>query len=282
MARVLPLEEIWTSNTSIPFLVPYGGGVHRRRGGVQLLNTLLTSVLGIPESRLLPYMKSQTSILRIGKLHVVDFRHRNGEDEFLRDNGLFCHYLPPRRMYLKLHTLYNDKLSLDSLVARQQTGLLWISRNAEHNDRQLIGETSLLQQVRELWSKNLGASVTIFGSEPRSLAEMASLFAQSAVVVGVHGAGLSNLIFCKPDTIVVEMTCLQRFCHTVGASTSAALNLTYWSVPLHGRQAHAQKYVSTNHDELLGVLSEIAAKKNSKSKARVLKGMRLSCERARL
>jgi hypothetical protein len=38
-----------------------------------------------------------------------------------------------------------------------------------------------------------------------SVAEQASLFASSAVIVGVHGAALSNLVFCKPGAVVLEI-----------------------------------------------------------------------------
>jgi len=38
-----------------------------------------------------------------------------------------------------------------------------------------------------------------------SIAEQAELFAGSAMVAGAHGAGLSNLVFCEPGTVVLEI-----------------------------------------------------------------------------
>ena len=39
-----------------------------------------------------------------------------------------------------------------------------------------------------------------------TVAEEAALFAGAEVVVGVHGAGLTNMVFCRPGTAVVELT----------------------------------------------------------------------------
>ena len=39
-----------------------------------------------------------------------------------------------------------------------------------------------------------------------SLAETVALFHRSRVVVGTHGAGLGNALFCRNDTVVVELT----------------------------------------------------------------------------
>jgi hypothetical protein len=35
--------------------------------------------------------------------------------------------------------------------------------------------------------------------------DQAAIFAQSAVILGVHGAALSNLVFCSPGTVVLEI-----------------------------------------------------------------------------
>jgi capsular polysaccharide biosynthesis protein len=39
----------------------------------------------------------------------------------------------------------------------------------------------------------------------RSMAEQAAIFAGARAVVGMHGAGLSNLVFCAPGTRVLEL-----------------------------------------------------------------------------
>lgn len=51
-----------------------------------------------------------------------------------------------------------------------------------------------------------------------SVAEQISLFDQSSVVVGPHGAGLSNLVYAEPGTTVIELLSADYF------------NVCYWAV----------------------------------------------------
>lgn len=41
--------------------------------------------------------------------------------------------------------------------------------------------------------------------EELTIQEQASLFNKASVVIGAHGAGLSNTVFCQPDTTVIEL-----------------------------------------------------------------------------
>ena len=41
--------------------------------------------------------------------------------------------------------------------------------------------------------------------EQLSVQEQAELFASASAVVGPHGAGLTNIVFCKPQTKVIEL-----------------------------------------------------------------------------
>jgi capsular polysaccharide biosynthesis protein len=38
-----------------------------------------------------------------------------------------------------------------------------------------------------------------------SLPQQIEAFRRARVVVGAHGAGLTNVLFCRPDTIIVEI-----------------------------------------------------------------------------
>ena len=41
--------------------------------------------------------------------------------------------------------------------------------------------------------------------ETLSVAQQMTLFSQAEAIVGAHGSGLANLVFCSPGTAVVEM-----------------------------------------------------------------------------
>ena len=74
---------------------------------------------------------------------------------------------------------------------------LYISRGkAAH--RKVINEAEI-----EAYLHSLGFESVLL--EALTVAEQASTLNSARVVVAPHGAGLTNLVFCRPDTIVIEM-----------------------------------------------------------------------------
>ncbi|MGN7358662.1 glycosyltransferase family 61 protein [Paenibacillus sp. SAF-054] len=64
--------------------------------------------------------------------------------------------------------------------------------------RRVINEPEIIEFLRELGFHSLLL-------EDMSTAEQIGLFASARVIVGAHGAGLTNLAFCHPGTKVIEM-----------------------------------------------------------------------------
>jgi capsular polysaccharide biosynthesis protein len=60
-----------------------------------------------------------------------------------------------------------------------------------------------------------------------SVAAQAALFASARAVVGPHGAGMANLLFCKPGAIVLEFfsPLYVNFCYW---TLARGADLTYW------------------------------------------------------
>ena len=74
---------------------------------------------------------------------------------------------------------------------------IYISRaNATH--RRVLNEADVIEQLRPL------GFVPVM-LETLSFAEQVALFAQAKVIVAPHGGGLTNLLFCQPGTVVVEL-----------------------------------------------------------------------------
>ena len=67
--------------------------------------------------------------------------------------------------------------------------------------------TSLAQRLAERTNRQL---VTFDDQKLPSLNETMTLFYRADVVIGVHGAGLANLIFSRPGTTLVEFSCKVR------------------------------------------------------------------------
>lgn len=91
-----------------------------------------------------------------------------------------------------------DFLRSTFLTANSTTGKrLYISRS-QAATRRVINEAEILDLLTQYGFE----SVTL---ETLSVAEQAALFASATVVIAPHGSGLTNLVFCPPTTIVVEL-----------------------------------------------------------------------------
>ena len=53
----------------------------------------------------------------------------------------------------------------------------------------------------------------IYYPERHSISEQADAFSAASVVVGIHGAGMTNIVFCQKDAVVVRV--LWRTCCSV-------------------------------------------------------------------
>jgi hypothetical protein len=82
-------------------------------------------------------------------------------------------------------------------VSRRQAQTRKLSENVEHR---------LLQRFQELLLSQEGWNVMVYSdSALPSMEETIRIFGLASVVVGVHGAGLSHLVFCQAGTQVVEI-----------------------------------------------------------------------------
>ena len=71
----------------------------------------------------------------------------------------------------------------------------------------------------------------LFDGSTASMTETIEAFASAALVVGVHGAGLANIIFCHPGTNVLELTLPEPEFREYEA-IAANLGLSYATSPL--------------------------------------------------
>jgi len=76
---------------------------------------------------------------------------------------------------------------------------LYVQRKAGSSDgRQVVNEAELLDVLHQ-------AGFECVQAETLSVVEQANLFSRASVVVAAHGAALTNIMFCKPGTRVIEL-----------------------------------------------------------------------------
>lgn len=78
-------------------------------------------------------------------------------------------------------------------------GLYYLRREGEgRNRRRILNENALVAALAPLGFESVAM-------EGRTVAAQAELFAGARCIVAAHGAGLTNLVFCRPGTRVVEV-----------------------------------------------------------------------------
>jgi capsular polysaccharide biosynthesis protein len=80
--------------------------------------------------------------------------------------------------------------------------LIYISRGDSNNSRMLTNEAEL---TRKLESQGFVAVKL----SKYSLVDQIAIFSRARMIVAVHGAGLTNLSFVSPGTIVYELCCIE-------------------------------------------------------------------------
>jgi tetratricopeptide (TPR) repeat protein len=182
-----------------------------------------------------------TSWLSIGLLpgmRPVEYHSSNVSIEITIPPALPMVSLAAPKNYVQLQKL--PRLSLN---------VVYVSRNREHSNRALLNEAGVIELLTVLVQdynancttterQNASAAAAglprlqlwIFKGESTSMADTVAMFAKAAIVVGVHGAGLSNVAFCKPGAALLEVSMpsphLRMYMHV-----AAALDLRYWVLP---------------------------------------------------
>jgi capsular polysaccharide biosynthesis protein len=134
-------------------------------------------------------------------------------------------------------------------VARPHVDILLVHRE--------LGKARSLRQHDTLVARleQSGRHVTVFDAQG-SLEHHIALFAAASVVVGPHGAGFSNLVFCKQGTRVVEVGWdaddLMEM-DNMYMRLSVALGLDYRLVLGHG------SYISVLDADVGAIVAEVVA-----------------------
>lgn len=159
------------------------------------------------------------SPVRVGHLIVVDWSPSTRP-------GL---ELSPSKAALELA---RRRLAPASLQPRPRDAVIFISRNTDKlsgtGSRTAANEAAFVQALANLTTV-AGLRLEVFQGDRTSLAETIALFGEARAVIGVHGAGLANMLFAPPGTKVFEIA-LRTPRHRDYMHAAAALGHEYWIV----------------------------------------------------
>jgi capsular polysaccharide biosynthesis protein len=118
---------------------------------------------------------------------------------------------------------------------------LYVTRGQRRFTRRIENEEEVLTTLGPL-----GFDVIDPGA--LSVAEQVRLFAEAEIVVGAHGAGLTNIAFCSPGATVIELFPADyvNVCYWALASTVEGLQYRYLVEETRGRPSRTQSRVASD------------------------------------
>ena len=160
-----------------------------------------------------PFQKETVSLLGIPLEKIVETYNNNNHiqacqllvSSVIRESTKWaCDFL--RREFLN-----------DSIIGLQKKQRIFISRK---ENRRVINEDELVAVLTKFGFKSIAP-------ESLSVAEQVSLFAAAEVVIGAHGAALTNTVFCSPGTKVIEIFA-PDYVNPCYRKLSSQVSLEYW------------------------------------------------------
>jgi capsular polysaccharide biosynthesis protein len=97
---------------------------------------------------------------------------------------------PSLESALYLRSLFSKEIENDAQEKR-----IYVQRA---KGRTIINEEQLLSFLLPL-------GFEVVKLEDFSVAEQASLFSKAEIIIGPHGSGFTNIVFCKPNTVIIDL-----------------------------------------------------------------------------
>mmetsp|Transcript_47152 Transcript_47152/g.88333 ORF Transcript_47152/g.88333 Transcript_47152/m.88333 type:complete len:666 (+) Transcript_47152:27-2024(+) len=200
----------------------------------------------------------------IRELHVVDWRTPSGTT---KRGDVFL--LPPKWAIRELRNLaYIRALGTGTdtshdrarpASSNQSRVLLWIQRK-EASTRRVVNEEELFTALRERLASDPGPpwELRLFSDVPSvpGARETVQLFHSAHIVLGVHGSGQANQIFCRTGTGIIDVN-LPEPHSQYAAHTSYALGFPYRLVMLTGASLHQQVNLTLPVNSIIDALSSL-------------------------
>ena len=124
-----------------------------------------------------------------------------------------------------------SKLLRDRVRSTPRNRLIYVRRSGLRRFAVEAPIEFVLRAVAERRQLNF----TVFSDRPTPpLSVAAAVFNAAVAVVGPHGAGLSNVVFCEPGTAVIEGVCNEPHVNMCYQMTAHMLGLRYHAIPSRG------------------------------------------------
>jgi len=138
--------------------------------------------------------------------------------EVTRDDSTSMFYAYPPTIFRRLNQLALENIFLEI----ENSNSCFIISRARTKSRRLVNETLLINRFE-------GIHLSIVYLEELDFVEQVRLFQNATLIVAPHGAGLTNLIYCNKETVVIELFPVNRDINQTSSfhQISKAIGLRY-------------------------------------------------------
>lgn len=190
----------------------------------------------------LPYLGPETKVLTWGNKYEVQWLALMNvtQDRIVRfdPEKVYCidrllfptptpKIEPPRESLVTLRTA----LKADPPLPPAARDLIIIVSRSDQETRRLSNENAMVAALKAAFP--MEKFLIVKQSDTPAGLYTLEIFRRAKIILGPHGAGLSNMVFAAPGTTLIEIVFLHAmplpFWHT-----AAALNQTYWMIPASG------------------------------------------------
>eukprot|EP00300_Choanocystis_sp_HF-7_P042469 c9219_g1_i1.p1 GENE.c9219_g1_i1~~c9219_g1_i1.p1 ORF type:complete len:664 (-),score=165.68 c9219_g1_i1:52-2043(-) len=154
----------------------------------------ITDLLGIAQEQCLPYHGQPGVRLHFRQLFVVDTTPTCA----FGAPHLWDVYLPPPNLTRALRNVFQRAVDQQRTASAPCKGTVVYVQRLQP-PRQVGNEAALIEAMQRVCGNKL-----VIHKGSGSVLDQAKLFREASVVVGPHGAGLSNVLFCNAGTVMIE------------------------------------------------------------------------------
>ncbi len=191
------------------------------------------------------------------RLSSKKFRHIKAKKLIVTDHPVVVsgnatedtHNIPAWIIYWLRKTFLNNNI----LRNKKEENKIYIDRGETINNYQAQRLVSNEEEIKDYLLKNNFTTVKL---HEMAFTKQVDIFNNAECVVGLHGAGLANLVFCKPNTKVIELRSTNA--GAMYENVSKKNNLNY--VPIISDAKEIKKFDHPNQQGSIEILVENLAK----------------------
>lgn len=136
---------------------------------------------------------------------------------------------------------------------RSQNKVVWLSRK-NVKCRRCLNDDEIVSGLRHVISDPY--ELVVLTPEDYDVKKTVELFAEAAVVIGIHGGALSNMIYCKRGTFVIEIGMKEAFYYSYFKDLADTLGLRHVRI-VHDEPNMFNKDITVDTQKVSSVTSKL-------------------------